>query len=91
MVPVHSAPRIGCRGLENTNANLPAGQKEVGILNPLTLHYATVTVVATILNKSSPYLGIGFSIVTVFRTSGGPYFIHSMAFILKVKAVHQVR
>ncbi len=41
-----------------------------------------VTVAASILIRTSLSLGVGFSTSYRLRTSGGPYFVHTIAFML---------
>ena len=57
-------------------------QNQKGTRKPRTLTSATVTEVAWTFTRTSWSLGVGFGTSRNFRTLGGPYFVHTMAFIV---------
>jgi hypothetical protein len=74
-------PKIDFRGRVSPNAKRAGIQNETGTLKPLTLQSATVTEVVMIFINTSLAFGNGLGTSIIFRTSGGPYLVHTAAFI----------
>src|SRR5213594_3133814 len=79
--PASSCPSIFLLGPLKPNPIRASGHSQIGILNFRSSQSPAVTVAAWTLIRTSLSFGVGLSTSLSWRTSGGPYFVHTIAFI----------
>jgi hypothetical protein len=72
---------MGCFGFLKPEAIRLGSQNPGGAVLLRAQQSYVVTVVANTLMSTSLFLGVGFSTSLSWRTSGGPYFSYTIAFI----------
>src|SRR4051812_49607593 len=72
---------MGCLGLETPRSKRAMRPKPTGICRLRTRQSPDVTVVASVLIRTSLSLGVGFASSFNSTTSGGPYRSYTIAFI----------